>query len=155
MSDLALAFDARTGAADLCFADGDLLLDDGLQSLALASLLTEARASKSEAEPGMRDLRGWWGDALEPSGVWGGKLWLLERSKTLPETMRKAEDYARDHLAWMITDGIAADVVVTASRNDTVGDAATLALQIIITRPSGEQVNLFYDRLWRATAHEL
>lgn len=151
MSDLALSFDPRTGAADLCFANGDLLLDDGLRSLALASLLTDARASSSEAEPGETDLRGWWGDALEQSGVWGGKLWLLERSKTLPETLRRAEDYARDHLAWMIADGIAAGIAVTATRTDTEGDAAILALESVITRPDGERVNLFYDRLWRAT----
>ena len=149
MSDLALAFDPKTGAADIAVADGELVLDHGLASLALASLLTDARATREQA-PGEADLRGWFGDALS-SVPWGGLLWTLDRSKTLPEILRLAADYARAALEWMIEDGIAARIDVRAERIDGAGDGATLVLAIDIHRPTGERVSLLYDRLWRAT----
>ncbi len=45
----------------------------------------------------------------------GSRLWLLAREKQLPAVMRKAEAYARQALQWLIDDGIAASVSVTAS----------------------------------------
>lgn len=151
MADLALSFDAGANAADLCIANGDLVLDDGLASLVLASLLTDARADPRDVEPGETDLRGWWGDALQDR-PWGGLLWLLNRAKATAEVMRLARDYCAAALDWMIEDGIAASIDVTAERIDGVGDGATLALNVQITRPNGERVNLLYDRLWSAAA---
>lgn len=149
MTDLALSY--ASGAADLCLADGDLVIDDGLRSQGLMTLLTDSRASTNEVEPGEDDLRGWWGDALDDA-PWGNKLWTLQRKKTLPEVLRRAEDYARAGLETkFVTPGIADRVEVTATREDGVGGGATLRLTISIYRPSGETVNLLYDLLWRAT----
>jgi phage gp46-like protein len=151
MADLALAYDPNIDAADLCIVDGDLALDDGLASLVLGSLLTDARADVREVELGEQDRRGWWGDALEERGVWGGKLWLLGRNKTTREVLRRAEDYAQGALSWMVTDGIVARFDISATRVDGEGSGSTLNLRIVAHRPTGEAVQYLYDLLWRAT----
>ena len=151
MTDLALTFDTTLNAGDLCLADGDLALDHGLRSLVLSSLMTDARAEVSEVDPRETDRRGWWGDALEAQGVRGGKLWLLERMKALPENLRRAEDYAHASLAWMIADGIVAAIRVVALRRDIAAGASQIRLEIEIDRPTGDAVSLLYDLLWRQT----
>lgn len=156
MTDLALAFDPALDAADLCIANGDLALDDGLGSLVLSMLLTDARAEARALPKGDADRRGWWGDALEDGSPWGGLLWLLAREKTTADVLNRARDYAEAALQPLISDGIAASVEVAARREDRDGSGAALTLEIAITRPSnasggGERVNLLYDRLWRAT----
>lgn len=150
MSDLALAYDPLAEAADLCVADGDLVLDDGLGSLVLMSLLTDARAAPVEA-PGETDLRGWWGDALSDRPL-GGKLWTLSRAKTTAENTRRAVDFARGALVWLVEDGIAASVDVEAQRIDGAGSGATLRLDVTIRRGAGPLERLSYDFLWRAMA---
>lgn len=150
MSDLALSYDPIAGHADLCVEDGDLVLDAGLGSLALMSLLTDARAEPEEA-PGESDLRGWWGDQLLERPL-GGKLWLLGRAKTTPENQRRAQDYAEDALAWLVEDGVAGRVDVLAERLVGVGSGATLRIDVSIERSGGGRVDLRYDRLWEAMA---
>lgn len=148
MSSLALCYDPVEGCADLVFGAEGLALDEGLASLALASLLTDARSAEAAHAD---DPRGWWGDALEDA-PWGGLLWTLAREKTLPEMLRLAEDYASAALDWMVRDGIAASIDVTATRLNGVGSGATLHLAITIRRPDGRPERVLFDRLWEAMA---
>lgn len=150
MADLALGWNAEFRCADLCLADGDLALDAGLSSIVLASFLTDARADAVALPGDDPDRRGWWGDALETT-PWGGLIWTLGRSKATPEVLRRAEDYARAALRWMVTDGIVRAFEISAVRRDGVGDGATLALTIIAIRPDGTREALLFDRLWEAT----
>lgn len=153
MSDLALTFDPIQQMGDLCLADGDLVLDEGLGSLALMSVMTDARARPGLLDPGEDDLRGWWGDALSPRPL-GGLLWTLGRAKATDENRRRAQDFARAALRWMVDDGIAGRVDVVATRQDGVGSGATLRLDITITRAgrkaASARPDLRYDLLWRA-----
>lgn len=149
MSDMALAYDPTAMAADLCITEGDLAIDGGLQSLAVMSLMTDARALPSDVDAGERDLRGWWGDAIADRPL-GGRLWTLERAKATAENRRRAASFAREALQWMVDDGIAARVDVVATRRDGEGSGATLALDITITRPAGGTEKLIFDALWRA-----
>ncbi|MEM7025585.1 MAG: phage GP46 family protein [Pseudomonadota bacterium] len=151
MTDLALAYDPATHTADLCIADGDLVLDDGLSSLVLMSLLTDARAAPEDVDAGEQDLRGWWGDAFSERAL-GGRLWTLGRALATDETARRARDFALEALAWLMVDGIAAAVNVEATRTDGDGSGATLALDVEILRfgPGRDAVSLRYDFLWRA-----
>ncbi|EEG08221.1 phage GP46 family protein [Pseudogulbenkiania ferrooxidans] len=104
------------------------LFADPIDAAIVLSLFSDARAPDSEALP---DPRGWWGDALaEHAGdTWGGQLWLLaRRAKNVPETLRRAEDYARDALKWMVADGVSSTLAVAASDlgNETMLLAITL-----------------------------
>lgn len=153
MTDLALAYNAEAFAADLCIENGDLVLDDGLTSLALMSLLTDARAERADLDRGgldrESDLRGWWADAIAERPL-GGRLWTLARAKATAESERRAEDFAREALIWMVADRIADRVDIVATRTDGAGSGATLRLDIAIHRPSGERVDVILDLLWRA-----
>ncbi len=108
MIDLALIF-TEHGDFDLAIKDDDLLGDEGLQTAVTVSLFTDrvARADDPLPEylPGqVSDRRGWWGDLTRENGrarPVGSRLWLLFREKELPETVRRAEDYAKECLAWL------------------------------------------------------
>lgn len=151
MADLALAYDARERVADLCIADGDLVLDRGLSSLVLMSLLTDARAQPADVDPGEDDLRGWWGDALSGRAL-GGRMWTLGRAKATAENVRRARDFAREALAWLTADGIAGRVEVEATVTPGAGSGATLQLDVLIVRTGARPERLAYDFLWSAMA---
>ena len=94
---------------DLRMADGDLVLDEGLVSAVLVSLLCDAPAADVEPEA----QRGYWAD---PEGdTIGSQLWLLDRGKATAETAARARDAAERALRWLTTEGIAASVDVDAS----------------------------------------
>lgn len=151
MTDLALTYDAEIQAWDLCIENGDLVLDEGLGSLAIASLMTDARAAPEDLDLGITDRRGWWGDAVEGEPT-GSRLWTLSRAKTTPENERRARDFAIEALQWLIDDGIAASIDVTTARTDGDGSGATLHLTIVITRPDRTTETILFDRLWEAMA---
>ncbi len=110
------------GLIDLENAGGVLATDNSLLTAVIVSLLTDRRAEPDDRlpiEPGPAsplppDRRGWTGDALNPLGRRvGSRLWLLAREKQLPETMRRAEEYAREALQWLVDDGHALSIRVS------------------------------------------
>lgn len=133
---------------DLDLADGDLATDSGLKTAVIVSLFTDRRAEPADALPdGSGDRRGWWADAWparERDRI-GSRLWLLSREKELPEVRRRAEDYAREALQWLIDDRIAQAVRVEATTRD--GDI--LHLRIVIARAGGGEVDMQFNTLWR------
>lgn len=66
----------------------------------------------------------------------GSRLWTLERAKRTTETLRLAEDYAKEALNWLIEDGVAASIAVVATFVGAVQDAQW-QLDISISRPPG------------------
>lgn len=124
MTDLLL-----TEGADLALERGDLVLDTGLGSAVLRSLLTDRRATEDElARVGSRDPRGWWGE--QPGDPWGSGLWLLARESQTPATLARAREYAEAALAWIVEEGAAESVTVNATYPET----ATLGLEVRVTR---------------------
>lgn len=124
------------GLFDLPVRKGDLVGDDSLGTEIMVSLFTDVRAEKDELPPEYSDLHGWWADALlsmqgDEQGT-GSKLWLLRRQKQLESVLVQAEAYARSALQWLIDEGLAGAVNVTAE-NPVQG---TLALTVSITRAS-------------------
>jgi len=104
---IVLRYDNPSREADLVL-DGHIFLDDdGLETAVSISLFTDARVDGD---------RGWWADKFaDISGdVIGSKLWTLGRAKVTTETLRKAEDYAREALQWMIRDGVVKSISVRA-----------------------------------------
>lgn len=119
MSDLALLFADDGLSADLAYA-GDLVTDESLRTAVLMSVGTDALAGPDDlarfALTG-EDPRGWWADGVLPAAAadrTGSLLWLLARAKQTEETKRIAVDMVRKSLAWLVEDGVAKAVVVTA-----------------------------------------
>ena len=108
MTDIALTWNNRIGAGDICVVGADLQADDGLETAIILSLFTDARVREDELPSGHTWRRGWWGDAVddEPDTT-GSKLWTLRRSKATQEDLVKARAYIREALRWMIRDGAA------------------------------------------------
>lgn len=143
MTDAALKFDVDRLRADLVLQGADLAGDDGLETAVLISLFSDRRAEADDAIPGgSGDRRGWWGDGwseTEGDRI-GSRLWLLAREKELPSVLRRAEEYAEEALHWLIDDGVARSVQVTAERYRP----GVLALQVQIRRADGE----LWESVW-------
>ena len=132
---------------DLQIKNDDLEGEDGLRTAVTISLFTDARADADEADP-ITDLRGWWGDMLLTNDVTGSKLWLLDREKQVPETLTKAQQWASDALQWLIEDGVAESIDVTAS----FPTSGALSLIVSLTRPNGKKLVYTFDNAWNAEA---
>jgi phage gp46-like protein len=139
---IALAFDTTTLSGDLDLAGAGLAQDDSLTTSVLISLFSDRRARADDPLPdnGNGDRRGWLGDALadiEGDRI-GSRLWLLKREKQTEETRRRAEEYCREALAWLVSDSLAVKVGVTA---DWVA-MGILGVEIDILQADGKTENL-------------
>ncbi|WP_165681395.1 phage GP46 family protein [Metapseudomonas otitidis] len=145
MSDIALVWNGTE--ADLAIEGGDLVLEEGLQTAAVISLFSDRRARLDDVLPADDgDRRGWVGDAwprVDGDQI-GSRLWLLNREKDIPETLRRAREYARESLAWLIEDGIGASLDVQAS----VPMRGVLRLELTVNRRDGSTFNHQFDTLW-------
>lgn len=131
--------------ADVGIGCGDLVTGNELSTSVLISLFTDRRANKDDVLPDGTDPRGWWSDAMDGYQI-GSRLWLLERARNLPETLRLAKDYATEALQWLVKDGIAKKVLVTAV---AVGNCKnTLGLLVEITKPDGKSLKWKYRYAW-------
>lgn len=141
MADIALVLADDGLSADLAIANGDLVMDDGLDTAVLISLFTDRRAD-SDDPIDTRDpfgARGWAGDLLGlPGDRIGSRLWLLERA-TLPTDARfggaltaaMVQQYAVEALAWMIEDGVASSVTPKAWVPKGAGLGPSEAVQLV------------------------
>lgn len=123
--------------------------DDGLQTAVIISLFTDRRARADDALPGAEDdRRGWWADAYpEVAGdEIGSRLWLLARAKQTDETLNRARDYALEALQWLVEDGVASTVNVTA----TWVQPGALELQAQVVKPDDAQIDYRFRQAWEA-----
>lgn len=127
-------------------------LEDTLNTAVIVSLFTDRRASRDDVLPlNQTDARGWIGDELladassgGASDEWGSGLWLVLTGKADDATLERARFAAHEALAWMIRDGIADRIEVTA---EWVGERRDrLAVRPTIYKPG--QVQPVYDVLW-------
>jgi len=120
---------------DLKIANGDLTGDNGLETAILISLFTDRRVSDEELPQLEKDKRGWWGDMFSEvdQDQIGSRLWLINREKRTLETLRRAEEYSKESLKWLIDDGVASSITTVAIYDTN----KFLQLAIDITRPSG------------------
>lgn len=128
---------------------GDLSVT--LVQAVMISLLTRRRARKDDDLPDTTadpvDRGGWWADAYAEDGDQiGSRLWLLERSLVVSETINQAREYAEEALSWMVADGLASKVTVVAAR---VG-RDILGMEIQIERDDGHGLTLKFADLWSA-----
>lgn len=134
-----------------------IALEGGLATAVIDSLFTDARAGADDALPlGQTDRRGWVGDefmraagATGPDGAdaWGSLLWLLYFTKATDNIPERARFAAQEALAWLVRDGIASRVDVTAQWvAGGSGARDRLAIRPTIWQPG--QVRPVYDVLW-------
>lgn len=138
MPDVALVYDPENMRADAQISGADLLTEPGLTTALIASLLSDARAEPdTELPDDGDDRRGYWGDAFaEVEGDrFGSLLWTLEREKKTDKTRKRAEEYARAALVWLIEDLIARAVEVTGE----LYGLDQLRVRIIVEKPDGTQ----------------
>ena len=117
----------------------------------MISLFTWRRANPEDDLPGDQRM-GWWGDSypVVPNDLIGSRLWLLSRAKIVSNTPALAQGYAQEALQWMIDDGVAARVDVTAERYGMDG----LALAVVIYRADGKSpVSLRFSKVWETLTH--
>lgn len=62
------------------------------------------------------------------------------------DVLLRAEEYAREALAWLVEDGIAADVSVSVSRLGL----DKMVIETQITRPDGSSNDIRMTALWSA-----
>lgn len=125
-------------------------VDGTVSALVLISLFTDARADESDTLPDMSDdLRGWPGDTFYDA-PWGSKLWLLYREKLTTDVRNRAVKYAEDALAWMLQDQGDGPLAQKVSVTGSIPRFQTLALNIVITKPDGEDISLSVTKLWEA-----
>lgn len=147
-----IALDVFDGALDMAIDASDLATDDGLRTAVALSLLCDRRAEDDDVLPDGSDAangdrRGWWADAIadRDGDLFGSRLWLLCREKTLQNVRDRAEGYAREGLAWLIDDGVAAEIAVAA---ETVG-RDVLSIEVAIKRGDGTRIADRYQYVWR------
>lgn len=144
MSDIALHWDGEAGTCDIAIIDGDLAIDNGLDTANLISLFTDARARPDDGILDGDDPRGWWGNMFSAAGdEIGCRLWLLEREKQTQTTINSAREYAQNAVQWLLDDRVvsASDISVENQPNDR------LAIGLVHSRPNGPSRSRF-DYVW-------
>jgi phage gp46-like protein len=138
VNDLALRFDASSVTADLAVEANDLAVADDLEAAVQLSLFLDRRAEASDVLPSEDpDRRGWWGDAVpstDAADFIGSRLWLLRRETGRAGLLSRAEQYAREALAWLAEDGVASSVGVAAD----LPSPGLLRLAVTVTRAGAE-----------------
>lgn len=115
------------------------------QRAVVISLLTWRRAEDSDALDD-DERYGWWGDTfptVERDRI-GSRLWQLRRRSLTDDTVRDAEAFARESLAWMDADDRVRAVTVTPIRG-----VNRLDLQVVLAMRDGQLIDVQLDKLWQ------
>mgnify|MGYP002608449332 CR=1 FL=1 len=119
----------------------DFVSDDLARAIVI-SLFSWRRAGKDDPLPG-KSRMGWWADTFDGEEI-GSKLWLLSRAKLTRGTLEKAREYAQESLQWLIDDGVAAEVQVTAER----GEMDRLNMSVNVVKPDQTSLSARFEDVW-------
>lgn len=122
-------------------------LEPTLQTAIVLSLFTDRRAGPDDVLPrGVADRRGWVGEAFVGDGKpWGSHLWLLTRGKSDQDKPARAKFACEEALSWMLQDGLASRIVVSA---EWVAGTRSERLAVRPQIWQGQDSAPVYDVLW-------
>ncbi len=149
MSDIRTLYTPEKMAFDWAIAGAGLEEDDGLETAVLLSLFTDRRAAEDDPLPGVSDdRRGWWADQYQDvaGDKTGSRLWLIAREKQTASVLVRAQEYAEEALAWLVQDGIARAVTVTAQ----IVRTGVLGLTVEIARADSPTARYRFETFWKA-----
>ena len=156
MSDIATLWIDQGG--DWLVDGPSLATDDGLKTAVVLSLFTDRLAESGDVLPDAgasgsdgAGRRGWWGDAYadQPGDLVGSRLWLLDREKVRTQVLRRAEEYTAEALQWLVADGVASAVNVTAELMAAPAPRGTLGLQVVVTRSARPVARFRFETFWK------
>ena len=126
---------------DISYVLGDFETDEGLETAVLISLFSDQRVLEEELPRGETERRGYWGDTISDffNDRTGSKLWLLDRGKSDERTRNKVQEYAQSALQWLLDDGVASALSVSAQ----LVNRERVDLDIEIDRPQSRS-KFFY-----------
>ena len=148
MSDINTSWNSEQSFGDWSMLGPSLLSGNDLETAVLISMFSDRVAQQGDFIPdGTNNPRGWWGDNKTDGTTQpiGSRLWLLSRSKSpTQQVLNQAISYGQQALQWLISDGVAAAVDVTAEwdANDF------LAMKVTIKRVNGTVVTVNYAWAW-------
>lgn len=116
---------------------------DELREAIVISLHTDRRADPSDLPDGIRN-RGWWGSSVDDEAdPIGSLLWAVQARGLTQGAAPAYEQAARDALSWLVEDGVAARVDVSAERI-----AGGVALSVTVHRSAGDKAPKSYSYVW-------
>lgn len=121
---------------DIAIENGDMKQGDSLKTAVCMSLFCDARSPT-------RSGGGWWADSLNGYSC-GSQIWSMSGKKLTSENLALIKKYAENALQWMITDGVASSVAVSAAREGI----DRMALSVTIRKPDGMQKSYKFYQLW-------
>jgi phage gp46-like protein len=156
MSDISTSWDPLRLVGDWILAGVDLAAGHDLETAVILSLFTDRLALPDDPlpDPSDGDRRGWWADwnaadaVLGDLGPIGSRLWLISREKQLDSVRLRAEDYAREALAWMLEDGVADQVEIAAEWHGPA--PGRLDVSVVISRDGAQLLSRAYSWAWAA-----
>ncbi|HCY15624.1 MAG: hypothetical protein A2Z93_06120 [Curvibacter sp. GWA2_64_110] len=150
--------DGKPAAYADVLATYSLELEDTLQTAVIISLFSDARATDDDKLPmNETDRRGWVGDEFASADFdsrpdpWGSRLWTCYTGKAATEVLETARFAAFEALQWMVRDGVASRVEVSALWTGERMDR--LAVRPAIYKPG--QARPVYDVLWGTSIRRL
>lgn len=129
-------------------ATGKIVEGHDLKTAVFLSLFLDAPAKDGDDVHASALRRGFWADVYSPDGdVTGSRLWLLDRAKITAASIVDAKTYADEALAWMVRDGVARSVSVTAERVVVSPETQGILLRVVVYRADGERFSWAWDAL--------
>lgn len=146
--DILVQWDNINATGDWSLATGDLQTGQDLETACLVSLFSDRLATPDfRPTDGTTDRRGWWADPYNDQPL-GSNLWQLDRAKKTRDTLGLARRYAQDALAWLVSDGVAASVLVDTRWLGNQTGSTMLGIGIAITKPDGTLTRFVFGWAW-------
>lgn len=140
MSDIKVVWDNENGFGDWALVGSRLAEGDDLASSILDSIFTDRQAEADDVIPdGTGDRRGWWADP-----TFGSRLWLLDRSKQVDDTLKRAKDYCEEALQWLLDDEVVASIDVETS----FPQPGMLGIVLTVRKQDGTLQSFEFDWVW-------